>query len=119
MTNVVQIKEANGHELNGHTADFEEFWDLFPAVKRLQKALCMAKWQAITSETGLDTRMLDRDAGQYAEIKLKATPEQIIEGLMRSRRLWQGKGDQRYGWEDGGKYIPMASTWLNQGRWMD
>jgi hypothetical protein len=119
MTNVTQIREANGHELNGHQADFEEFWDLFPAVRRVRKALCRAKWDKIISEKGLKTKTLDKDAGQYTKIRLKATPEEIIEGLMRSRKLWQGKGEQRYGWEDDGKYIPMASTWLNQGRWMD
>jgi hypothetical protein len=121
MTNVVPIKEANGHELNGHKAlSFQDFWELFPSVKRTQKALCMAKWEAITSEDGFATRMKDRDAEQLVCIKLKATPEEIIEGLRRSCERWRGKkGAEKYGWEDGGKFIPMSSTWLNQGRWMD
>jgi NADH:ubiquinone oxidoreductase subunit F (NADH-binding) len=120
MTNVVTIKEANGHAVNGHKAlSFQDFWDLFPPPKRVQKALCMAKWEAITSNDGLQTRMKDKDAERLVEIKLKATPEEIIEGLKRSCERWRGRGEQRYGWEDGGKWIPMASTWLNQGRWMD
>ena len=121
MTNVVAIKEANGHTVNGHKElSFEDFWSLFPSVRRMQKALCMAKWNAIVSKTGLETRMRDKDADRYVYITLQATPEEIIDGLKKSCDMWRGKkGADKYGWEDGGKFIPMPATWLNQGRWMD
>jgi hypothetical protein len=86
----------------------------------MQKALCMMKWNAITSEEGLTTRMKDKDADQYVRITLQATPEEIVDGLKKSCEMWRGKkGAEKYGWEDGGKFIPMPATWLNQGRWMD
>jgi hypothetical protein len=119
MTNVVKItKEVNGHAVNGH-ATFDEFWDLFPSVRRSCRAICRMKWDAITSANGMKAKMKDRSTDEYMYTTLKATPEEILDGLKRSRERWQGKGEQKYGWEDGGRYIPMPATWLNQGRWMD
>lgn len=99
-----------------HDNRFEEFWQLYPAPRRSGKALCKAKWDAIVGPTGLRTRTRDRDAEVFVLLTLSATPEEIIAGLKRCREQWK---TENYKWKDDGKFIPMPSTWLNQGRWMD
>lgn len=86
---------------------FDQFWSR--CLKKTDKALAKAKWDAITT-TGLSTRMLDKDSGQYVEVTLKATPEQIIEGMKQY-------GLRNLETED--RYIMGPATWLNRGRWMD
>ena len=94
-------------------ATFETFWKWFP--KKVGKPLAMTKWKAITNG-GLTTRTMDRDSGQFVEIELSATPEELIEGAKRYRREQTGED---YKLKDGGKYTCHPATWLNQGRWMD
>lgn len=105
MTNIVPL----------HTEDsFEEFWSACP--RKVGKPLTRAKFTAITTE-GLKTRTLDRDSGQYVEIGLKATPEELIDGMKAyARSLIRVENDQ-YVTEK--KYVCHPATWLNQGRWMD
>lgn len=110
VANVVTLKRED---------KFEEFWMLYPQPRRTGKAMAKAKWDAITGPTGLRTRTKDRDADTFMSLTLSATPEEIIEGLKRSRELWEIKGVGKYGWKDDGKFIPLPTTWLNQGRWMD
>lgn len=98
---------------------FEEFWNLWPSPRRTGKALAKAKWDAIVGPTGLRTRAKDPTTDTYIPLTLSATPEEIIAGLKRAREQWSGTGAEKYGWKDGGKFIPMPITWLNQGRWMD
>lgn len=97
---------------------FEEFWNLYPSPRRLGKAMAHAKWDAITGPTGLHARVRD-DSHNYTNLMLIATPMEIIEGLKRACMRWRNpvKGIQE--WRDGGKYIPLPSTFLNQGRWLD
>ena len=97
---------------------FEEFWLWYPAPRRQGKPLCRAKWNAITGE-GLKTRMLDKDSGQYVEIFLKATPQQIIEGVKKyAERMKDPQG--KYGsYLDSGKFIVAPAVFLNQGRYED
>jgi len=98
---------------------FDEFWNLYPAPRRVGKAMTKSKWDAITGPTGLRTRTRDRDSDSFITLTLSATPEEIIEGLKRSRERWSGTGAEKYGWKDGGQYIPAPNTWLNRGGWMD
>lgn len=98
-------------------ASFEDFWKVYP--KKVGKPIAQAKWNAITSETGLTTRTLDKDSGTYVEIQLKATPEEILEGAKRYERHHRRQGTGQYGYVDDGKFLLNAATFLNQGRWMD
>ena len=109
MTNIVHLQPA--------TATFEDFWRECP--KKVGKPLAEAKWRAITT-TGLVTRTLDRDSGTYVEIELRATPEELIEGMKRYYKslcynetglTWKLKVDKQY--------ILHPATFLNQGRWLD
>jgi hypothetical protein len=112
---VVMLKQ--GTELE--TA-FDEFWEIYPSCRRTGKAICKSKWDAITSPTGLRTRTKDRDADTYIHLTLSATPEEIIAGLKRACMLWRNPSKAATSeWKEDGKYIPLPSTFLNQGRWLD
>lgn len=104
-----------------HSATFDGFWELCP--KKVDKALTKAKWDAITRD-GLETRTLDRDSGQYVPLNLKATPDELIEGMVRYRRTQIIKEFEHHGRQyvtlvDDGKFTAHPATWLNRGRWMD
>ena len=94
---------------------FEDFWQNCP--KRCDKALARLKWDAITGPNGLHTRMLDRDSGQYVEIELRATPEEILAGMKKYRDTQIDRNTWKL--KDGGKFTCHPATWLNRGRWMD
>lgn len=94
--------------LQPSAATFEAFWKLYP--RKIDKALAKAKWDAITNG-GLSTRMLDRDSGQYVDITLKASADEIMDGVRRYKDWLPLEYDE--------KYVPHAATWLNRGRWMD
>src|SRR5688572_4107958 len=64
---------------------FEAFWLLYPRK--------VAKFAAEKS---------------YAKALLRATPEEILLGVERSKLTWSEP-----------QFIPYPATWLNQGRWMD
>ena len=108
MTNVVTMQtqvDADG---------FAEFWRL--AVKKVDRALCQAKWDAITGE-GLHTQMLDRDANQYVSVMLKAEPREIIEGWRKYRATVIDPHTCKRLIED--RYVVQPATFLNRGRWAD
>jgi hypothetical protein len=106
MTAVTQLRPI--------VSSFDEFWEL--CIKKLDKPLAKAKWDAITSDEGMATKMLDRDSGQFVPVHLKATPEELIEGMQRYRRA---QVDSNFKLKDGGKFICGPAVWLNRGRWMD
>ena len=112
MSNVHKLPVGNNRPEPG---TFEEFWLHYP--KKVGKPLAKAKWDAITGPDGLCTRTLDRDSGQYVGIDLRATPEEILDGVKRYRATQIDKNT--YSLKDGGKYTCMPATWLNQGRWAD
>lgn len=97
---------------------FDEFWKAYPHCKRVKKPLARAKFEAITGP-GLKTKTYDKDSNSYAAIELKATAEEIIEGVKRYADRNKATGSGSYGFIDGGKYICHPSVFLNQGRWMD
>ena len=96
-------------------ASFDDFWAASP--KRVGKPLTQAKWDAITSPHGLRTKTLDRDSGGYVEIFLKATPEELVDGMKRYARNLPRTADYTITVED--RFLVHPATWLNQGRWMD
>lgn len=110
--NVVAIRQAP--EPNS----FDELWLHFPPFRRDKKALCRARWDAITGD-GLQTRTLDKDSGQYVEIFLKATPEEIIAAAKHYDVRMRGTGTERFTYKDGGKFCVSLAVWLNQGRFLD
>lgn len=99
-------------------ATFEDFWKACP--RKVGKPLTQAKWNAITNG-GLKTKTLDRDSGEYVEIFVQATPEELVAAMKRyDKSLRSYKHDGDYGsLKDDERFIPHPATWLNQGRWMD
>ena len=94
---------------------FDDFWR--NCVKKLDKALTKAKWDAITSERGLETKMLDRDSGAYVAVHLKAAPQELIDGMKRYAKSQIDPNTYRI--RDNGKFTCGPAVWLNRGRWMD
>ncbi|HEY3445811.1 MAG TPA: DUF1376 domain-containing protein [Myxococcales bacterium] len=79
---------------SAYSADFERFWDAYPA-RRGVKAGKHEAWMAW------------QKAGKT--LPPVAVLVEIVAALSRTS-TWR---------EDGGKYIPMAATWLNNRRWED
>jgi uncharacterized protein YdaU (DUF1376 family) len=77
-------------ELNGHGSSFELFWAAYP--KKEGKGACRRWWK-------------------------DHKPDDVLLGLMLAK-IEQAKLTQKWN-EQGGKFIPMPSTWLNQERWED
>ena len=93
---------------------FDDFWKRYP--RKVGKAIARAKWNQITGP-GLKTRTLDRDSGQYVELDLQATPEEIMAGLKAWWNSIPMKADFTKDIDE--QYIPHPATWLNRGRWED
>lgn len=94
---------------------FEEVWRVWPV--KAKKVLAEARYQAIVN--GLKTRTLDKDSGQFVEIAVEATEDEIIQGCLAYLKSQKKTGSGAFGYKDDGKYIPYLSTFLNQGRFMD
>lgn len=101
---------------------FDDLWNAVPPERRIDKALCRAKFAAITSEQGLHTKNLDRDSGLFVAVHLKATPEELLKGWIRyigehatTETKWGPAGKMKL--KEGGKYVRHLSTWLNRGGW--
>lgn len=93
---------------------FEEVWKRWP--NKAKKVVAKAKYDAIIKGK-YGTRTLDKDSGQYIEIELTATEEQILAGVIA---YVESQIDKRtFRLRDDGKFIPHLSTFLNQGRWQD
>lgn len=93
---------------------FEEFWKFYP--RKVGKPLAKAKFDAIV-RGGFKTKTMDKDSGQFVEIELEATAQEIIDGTKRYVDNLIDKSTFKRKVED--KFIPHAATFLNQGRWMD
>lgn len=92
---------------------FEEVWKLWP--NKAKKPLAKAKFMAVCK--GCKTRTMDRDSGQYMDIELEASPEEIVKGC---KAYLSSQIDKRtFKMKDDGKFIPMLSTFLNGGRYSD
>ena len=96
-------------------AAFEAFWKICP--KKIGKPIARAKFIKIVT-TGLTTKTRDRDSGEFVEIELSATVEELCNGMSRYADT-QIDRNNGYQLKDGGKYTCHPSTWLNQGRWED
>ena len=88
------FNKINSIRTNGQItpSQFEKFWTLYP--KKAAKGAALSKWNTICNKP-------TKDRPTWVQIK-KAV-------------FNQKKSDQ---WQDA-KYIPHATTWLNQNRWLD
>lgn len=94
--------------------DFEAIWKQWP--NKANKLMAKAKYDAILKGK-FNTRMLDKDSGNYIEIEISATPEQIADGV---KAYINSQIDKRtFRFKDDGKYIPHLATFLNRGRFFD
>lgn len=93
---------------------FEELWKSWG--NKAKKPLALAKYRLIVGGT-LKTRTFERDSNSYVEIELAASEAEIIAGAAAYMRSQLDLNTFKL--KDGGRYIPMLSTWLNGGRWSD
>ena len=111
-SNVVPMKEPT----------FDDFWNEVPPEKRIDKAMCRAKFEMITGPAGMRTRNLDKDSGEYISVHLQAAPSQIIKGWRRYLQE-MATPDTKWGptnkmkFKDGGLYVRRPATFLNRGGW--
>lgn len=93
---------------------FEEVWQAWP--RRDGKAVARTKYEAII-KGGFQTKTLDKSSGQFIELELSATAEEIIDGV---KAYVASQIDKRtYRFKDDGKFIPHLATWLGRAGWED
>lgn len=96
------------------TGDFEAVWKRWP--RKDGKAVARAKYDAIL-KGGFRTRTLDKSSGQFIDMELTATAEQIEAGVVA---YVDSQIDRRtYRLKDDGKFIPHLATWLGRAGWED
>lgn len=91
---------------------FEDWWKL--QHHKVEKMLCKAKWDAITSPGGTEGRV--EDNGTFTTIKLEASPSRIMRGWKEFIKAWPRNAD--YSLKDV-QYMPRPRQWLNGARWED
>lgn len=117
-TNVIDLFQApvqSGSQPSPEIdAAFEELWKLWPT--KAKKPLAKAKFRAICAGS-FTTRTLDKDSGQYVEIEVEGSADDILAGC---KAYLKGQIDTKtYRLKDDGKYIPHLATFLNGGRFSD
>ena len=95
---------------------FNDFWAASP--RKVDKALTRARFEALTSPSGLTTRIRDRESGQLIDVHHdQVSPETLVNAM---KKYAQEQIDpQTFGYKDGGKYLIHPATFLNRGRWLD
>lgn len=94
--------------------DFETVWKAWP--RKDGKAIARSKYEAIL-RGGFKTRTLDKSSGQFIDMDLSATPEQIADGVKAYVSSQIDRNTYRF--KDDGKFIPHLATWLGRGGWQD
>lgn len=94
---------------------FDELWKTWP--NKQKKPLARAKYEAIIRDGTLKTRTFEKDSNSYVEIEISGTEDEIIAGAEAYMSTQIDRNT--YKLKDGGRFIPMLSSWLNQGRWTD
>lgn len=108
MTNVIPLTKPDPFE--------EHFWKWYPKSRRVRKAQCKLMVDRITSPEGYATRMKMPD-GTMENVVHRATPEEIEAGTRTF--LDKYRKPNSYEYVDGGRFIPLSTTFLNQGLWED
>ena len=93
---------------------FEEVWKLWP--RKDGKAVARLKFDGIVAGR-FKSKTLDKSSGQFFEMELSATAEQIIAGA--SAYLSSQIDRNTYRLKDDGKYVPHLATWLGKAGWED
>lgn len=93
---------------------FEEVWKHWP--RKDGKAVARAKFDGIVKGRFI-TKTLDKSSGQFFEMELSATGEQILEGV--KAYLASQIDKKTYRLKDDGKFIPHLATWLGRAGWQD
>lgn len=93
---------------------FAEVWALWP--RKDGKAIARAKYEAIV-KGGFRTKTLDKSSGQFMDMELTATTDQIIAGA--KAYLTSQIDRNTYRLKDDGKFIPHLATWLGRAGWED
>lgn len=110
MTNVARLFPAAEAE----PSRFEEVWKLWP--RKDGKAIARTKYDAII-KGGFRTRTLDKSSGQFIDLELSATADQILAGV---KAYVDSQIDKRtFRFRDDGKFIPHFATWLGRAGWED
>ena len=94
------------------SADFAAFWKECPL--KVGRLLAEVKFRAITSDRGLDTKILDKSTGEYVVVHIQASAAVLIDAMRRYR---QSRIDPVT--FDTKPYTLHPATWLNGGRWLD
>jgi len=95
-------------------ASFDAIWSLWP--RKDGKAIARTKYLAIVKGR-FQSKTLDKASGQFIEMELSASPEQIIAGV---KAYVDSQIDKRtFRFKDDGKFIPHLSTWLGRAGWED
>lgn len=104
--NIVQLKPQ---------PTFDDWWER--QMHKVGKVICQIKWDAITSEEGYHTRMMDKSTGEYIDVHLKASPQEIIEGQKRqNKEFYEVNGFKN---KEAKNFVRRPQQWLNQGGWLD
>ena len=94
--------------------DFETVWKAWP--RKDGKAIARSKYDAII-KGGYRTRTLDKSSGQFIELELSATADQILAGV---KAYVDSQIDKRtFRFKDDGKFVPHFATWLGRAGWQD
>lgn len=94
--------------------DFEAVWKAWP--RKDGKAIARAKYDAII-RGNYASKTMDKSSGQFLELNLSATPEQIAAGV---KAYVDSQIDRKtYRFKDDGKYVPHFATWLGRAGWQD
>lgn len=110
MTNVHQLFA----EPVAATGDFEAIWKLWP--RKDGKAVARSKYLAIL-RGGFRTKTLDKSSGQFIDMELAATADEIESGV--KAYLASQVDRNTYRLKDEGRFIPHLSTWLGRSGWED
>lgn len=101
-------------EVHSEPSRFDDLWKIWP--RKDGKAIARTKYDAIV-KGGFKSRSLDKSSGQYVELELSATAEEIIAGAKAYAASQIDRNTYRF--KDDGRFIPHLATWLGAGRWMD
>ena len=96
-------------------SEFDEWWQL--QFHKTGKVIAKAKWDAITSPQGCQTRILDKSTNEYIHVHLQASPQEILDAQKRQNKAFF----ERHGYnnEREKQFLPRPVTWLNRGGFLD
>jgi hypothetical protein len=92
----INVPSVENHKGFLVPSDFTKFWELYPSKRKGLKGKALTAFEKVCRPN-------------YPH---RPTWQRVRAALLRQQKSPQWK-------KDGGAYIPMASTWLNQKRWLD